>query len=299
MIKKFIISEQDKNLRLDIFLMKNLNISRNKCSLLIDSEQVFVNDELKKKRYLLKTNDIIITSIVEKESEINIFKPVDLNLKIIYEDQYLAVIDKPVNLIVHPSNSYSGTTLINGLYHQIKDFQCQDTARPGIVHRLDKDTTGLIIVGKTDEFVKIMQKLIQKRKVQRIYWALIHGYLGYDYGTIDLPIKRSVVNFSKMEVSDKGKTATTHFKILKKFKDFSLLELKLDTGRTHQIRVHLSYLKHPIVGDVLYGNKNQSIQQQLLHSKKINFTHPITNQYVELETPLPSHFQEFLVQIEN
>ncbi|MDV3167828.1 MAG: RluA family pseudouridine synthase [Candidatus Phytoplasma stylosanthis] len=296
--EEFIVENKYKKLRLDIFLTKKLNISRNKCYSFINSGLVLVNDKIiKKKSYILQENNLVKVNIIEKKSIFDIFQPVNLNLKIIYEDQYFVVIDKPLNLIVHPSSSYSGITLINGLYYQIKDFNCSDITRPGIIHRLDKNTTGLIIIGKTDESVRMMQNLIQKRKVQRVYWALIYGQLSHEYGTINLPIKRNYSNYLKMEISPQGKSAITHFRVLKKFSTFSLLELKLDTGRTHQIRIHLSYLKHPIVGDCLYGPKNQVISSQLLHSKKISFYHPFNNEEIRLEIDLSNHFKEFLSKI--
>ncbi|AYJ00968.1 RluA family pseudouridine synthase [Candidatus Phytoplasma ziziphi] len=298
-MRLLIVQDKEKNIRLDLFLTQKLNISRKYCGSLIDSGQIIVNDKISKKSYLLKTNDTIKVPNIEKNFSSNIFEPINLKLKIIYEDQYLVVIDKPQNLIVHPSLSYSGVTLINGLYYQIKDFQFSEGNRPGIIHRLDKDTTGLIVVGKTEEAVIRMQKLIKKREIKRIYWALIYGFLGYDCGTCDIPIRRSIHNRLKMEVSLQGKPSITHFRILKKFEKFSLLELKLETGRMHQIRVHLSYLKHPIVGDCLYGPKKQTLQQQLLHAKKLEFTHPFTGEKLKFETSLPLQFQEFLNKIES
>ncbi|QTX02768.1 RluA family pseudouridine synthase [Candidatus Phytoplasma luffae] len=299
MIKEFVVEKKNRNLRLDFFLAKQFNISRNICHSFINSNKVLVNDKVVKKSHLLKENDVIKTPIIEKNSISNIFEPINLNLDIVYEDNYLLIINKPYDLIVHPSLSYSGVTLINGLRYQIKDFLCSHPLRPGIIHRLDKNTTGLIIVGKTNEVVERMQNLIRQRKIQRIYWSLVYGFLGHEYGTIDIPIKRSISDYYKMTVSKEGKRAITHFKTLEKFKDISLLELKLETGRTHQIRVHLSYLKHPIVGDTLYGRENQLLNKQLLHAKKINFIHPFTDENLEFEIPLPIHFQEFLKKLKS
>ncbi|MDC9031994.1 RluA family pseudouridine synthase [Columbia Basin potato purple top phytoplasma] len=300
-MKIFVVHDKEQNIRLDLFLTQKLNISRNYCYSLINSGQIIINNnKVLKKSYLLKINDVIqVPSIINNESSSNIIDPINLNLKVIYEDQYLAIIDKPYNLIVHPSPSYSGITLINGLFYQIKDFKFEkNNMRPGIVHRLDKDTTGLLIIGKTEESVLKIQNLIRKREVQRIYWALINGCLKYDHGVIDLPIKRNESNRLKMEVSRQGKSSVTHFKLLKKFKNFSLLELKLETGRMHQIRVHLSYLGYPICGDCLYSTKKQLIQKQLLHSKKLKFIHPFTQKKLQFEIPLPFHFQNFLNEIE-
>ncbi|WCA22601.1 RluA family pseudouridine synthase [Candidatus Phytoplasma oryzae] len=298
MKKKIIIKEDKNNLRLDSFLSKKLNLSRNKCNILIKSGVFYVNGKIQKKKYLLKKNDIITFDFDKEKKNNNIdIKPINLNLNIIYEDNFLALINKPSNLIVHPSSSYSGVTLINGLLFQIKNFEKLKGDRPGIIHRLDKDTTGLIIIGKKEKIVYKMKELMKKRQIKKIYWTLIHGFLEKE-GIIDLPIKRCNKNRLKMSISDKGKKSITHFKTLKKFKNFSLLEIKLETGRTHQIRVHLSYLKTPIVGDPLYGKKDQNIKQQLLHAKKINFIHPITKQKLEFEIPLPKFFKNTLDNLE-
>ncbi|MBP3059213.1 RluA family pseudouridine synthase [Texas Phoenix palm phytoplasma] len=293
---EIIITEKEQNIRLDLFLSFKLNISRNQCHFLINSGLVLVNKKKIKKSYLLKNNDLL--NIYQKEViDNNFIEPVNLKLDIVYEDEYLAIINKPYGLIVHPSPSYSGITLINGLFYQIKSLRKLSGNRPGIVHRLDKDTTGLIIIGKTEEVIIKLQKLIQKRKIKRIYFALIHGFLA-DKGKIELPIKRDCNNRLKMSVSSNGKPSITYFKTLKKFNDFSLLEIQLETGRTHQIRVHFSFLKHPILGDILYGKKYKEKTRQLLHAKKLFFKHPITNINLQFEIPLPSHFKDFLEFLE-
>ncbi|MFR0367988.1 RluA family pseudouridine synthase [Candidatus Phytoplasma palmae] len=295
---EFVISQKEQNLRLDLFLSNKLNISRNKCHFFIDSGMVLVNKKKIKKSYLLKKNDLLTFYKKKEIIENNEIEPINLKLEIVYEDEYLAIINKPYGLIVHPSPSFSGITLINGLFYQIKSLRKLPGNRPGIVHRLDKDTTGLIIIGKTEEVIIKIQKLIQKRKIKRIYFALIHGFLA-DTGKIDLPIRRDCHNRLKMSVSSNGKPSITYFKTLKKFNDFSLLELQLETGRTHQIRVHLSFLKHPILGDILYGRKDKLKIRQLLHAKKLSFQHPITNEDLQFEIPLPLHFKNFLEFLES
>ncbi|MDO8024025.1 MAG: RluA family pseudouridine synthase [Pigeon pea little leaf phytoplasma] len=199
---------------------------------------------------------------------------------------------------MHPSVSFRGVTLINGLLYQLKDFSKMPLSeRMGIIHRLDKDTTGLILVGKTIEAVETMQQLLQNKGIKRIYYALIEGFLDKK-GTIILPIKRDYRNPLKMSVTSQGKMAITHFTTLKKFNHYSLVELQLETGRTHQIRVHLSYLKHPIVGDILYNSKKYSVSSQLLHAKQLYFNHPWTGKKLQFDIPLPKKFSEFIKFLE-
>ncbi|TVY12466.1 RluA family pseudouridine synthase [Candidatus Phytoplasma pini] len=298
-MKSFIVAQKEHGFRLDFFLAQKLNLSRNKSCFLIMNKSIFVNNQIVKKSYFLKKDDFVTFQQDKKPLSFAIddYRPINLNLQIIYEDDYLIVINKPPNLVTHPCLSYTGVTLINGLLYQIKDFSKLKGFRPGIIHRLDKDTTGLILVGKKDEIVVEMQKMLQQKKIKRIYWALIHGFLGYK-GTINLPINRDHNNRLKKMVFFKGKNAITHFKTIRRFENFSLLELELETGRTHQIRVHLSYLQHPIVGDPLYGRKTQKEpQMQLLHSKNIIFIHPKTKKSLFFESTLFPHFQEFLNQL--
>ncbi|WBL31551.1 RluA family pseudouridine synthase [Candidatus Phytoplasma sacchari] len=299
MNKNLLISKKEDEKRLDYFLSQKLSLSRSKCSNLIKSGKILINNNIKiKKNYILKKNDLINIKIQKEEKENYNIQPINLNLKIIYEDQFLAIIDKPSGLIVHPSPNYSGITLINGLIFHIESLKKIKSDRPGIIHRLDKNTTGLIIIGKEEEIVSQMQELIKKRKIKRIYWALIHGFLDKE-GIINLPIKRDFKNRLRMAISPEGKPSITYFKTLKKFKNTSLIELELETGRTHQIRVHLSYLKKPIIGDILYGKKKDNIKTQLLHAKKINFIHPVTKKYLNFEIPLPDLFQKKLDILKN
>ncbi|WP_153369140.1 RluA family pseudouridine synthase [Candidatus Phytoplasma sacchari] len=299
MNKNLLISKKEDEQRLDYFLSQKLSLSRSKCSNLIKSGKILINNNIKiKKNYILKKNDLINIKIKKEEKENYNIQPINLNLKIIYEDQFLAIIDKPSGLIVHPSPNYSGITLINGLIFHIESLKKIKSDRPGIIHRLDKNTTGLIIIGKKEEIVSQMQDLIKKREIKRIYWALIHGFLDKE-GIINLPIKRDFKNRLRMAISPEGKPSITYFKTLKKFKNTSLIELELETGRTHQIRVHLSYLKKPIIGDILYGKKKDNIKTQLLHAKKINFIHPVTKKYLNFEIPLPDLFQKKLDILKN
>ncbi len=284
-------------MRLDHFLNQKIYFSKNRCQKLIISEKILVNNNPSKKSYILKENDHIKIFMPEQTS-FNVLKPINLNLEIVYEDEFLVVINKPKNLVVHPSISFSGVTLINGLLFQIKNFRKMEGLRPGIVHRLDKDTTGLMIVAKNDEIRQKLQLSIQKREIKRYYWALINGHLEQQ-GKIILPISRDPYNRIKMAVIKNGKLSITYFKVLKYFNNCSLIECQLETGRTHQIRVHLSYLKHHILGDKLYGLKDNyfSSDGQFLHSKKIEFIHPITKKNIFLESVLPIGFKNVVKKL--
>lgn len=293
-MQEFLINDTENNIRLDGFLTKKINLSRNKCQFLINNGNILINNQIiNKKSFLLKKNDLVTIKKISISHNINTLEPINLYLKTVYEDDYLAVINKPHNLVVHPSPSYLGTTLINGLLYQFPCLKKISGNRPGIIHRLDKDTTGLIMIGKTENIIWKMQKLLQEKQITKIYWALIEGFLSYQ-GTIDLPLKRDLKNRCKIKIMPEGKKSITHFRTLQKFKDFSLLEINLETGRTHQIRAHLQYLKHPICGDLLYGSKNQETILPLLHAKKLSFIHPITAQHIKLEIPLSEHFQNKL-----
>ncbi|PQP79781.1 RluA family pseudouridine synthase, partial [Candidatus Phytoplasma phoenicium] len=191
-MQEFLINDTENNIRLDFFLTQKINLSRNKCQFLINNGNILINHQIiNKKSFLLKKNDLVTIKKISISHNINPLEPINLYLKIVYEDDYLAVINKPHNLVVHPSPSYSGTTLINGLLYQFPCLKKISGTRPGIIHRLDKDTTGLIMVGKTENIIWKMQKLLQEKKIKKIYWALIEGFLSYQ-GTIDLPLKRDL-----------------------------------------------------------------------------------------------------------
>ncbi len=292
--KEFLISASEAFQRLDHFLLTQINLNKSQCQKLILSQQILVNTKPSKKSYLLKPQDLITVIILQTQECINLKTPQNLNLDIIYEDPYLAVINKPANLVVHPSLSFQETTLVNGLLHQFQTLSHIDTQRPGIVHRLDKNTTGLLMIAKTNDVSDKLQIAFQQRKITKIYWALIEGFLE-DKGTIKLPIGRNPHNRLKMQVMPDGKTAVTHFKTLQRFAHFSLVECNLETGRTHQLRAHFSFLKRPIVGDLLYDSSQHITPLgQFLHSKILKFTHPITNQNLILEAPLPNNFEKLL-----
>ena len=268
---------------------------------LIKEGQVLVNDTAQKANYRLKVEDIVTMTIPDAvETPI---VPENIPLDILYEDEDVLVVNKPKGMVVHPANGNPDGTLVNAILAMCKDSLSGigGEIRPGIVHRLDKDTSGLLIVAKNDEAHMNMSKQIQERKVTKKYIALVRGVVAEDEATIDLPIARSTKDRKKMAVDPKGRNAVTHFKVLKRYDNYTLLELKIDTGRTHQIRVHMSYIGHPVVGDEVYSNgKNEfGVQGQMLHARYLQFKHPITGKELSLEAPIPEYFEDVLEKLKN
>lgn len=285
------------NIRVDQYLADNLDISRSKIQKLIKQGKILVDGKETSSSYQVK-----IGNIIEVNDELDFSISItgeNIPLDIIYEDQYLLVINKPSGMVVHPApGNYTGT-LVNALiYH----FNFDNTnIRPGIVHRIDKDTSGLLVVAKDDKTHELLSNMIKNKKVERTYWALVDGIIPHETGTIDAPIGRDIDNRQKMKVTDiNSKDAITHFRVLKRFQNANqtLIECKLETGRTHQIRVHMAYIGYPIYNDPVYGKrKNTTSFGQFLHSKKISFTHPITNELIQEEVDLPTEFKEYLTEI--
>ncbi|WP_041784289.1 RluA family pseudouridine synthase [Candidatus Phytoplasma australiense] len=297
--KNFLISEKNKMQRLDHFLVSQTTWNKSQCQKLIAAKKVLVNQKPTKKNYLLKNQDLITIPTTVFKTPLNIQKPYNLNLEVVYEDSDLAVINKPSNLIVHPSLSFEGITLVNALLHRFSSLSNIDTPRPGIVHRLDKNTTGLMLIAKNDNTSQKLQTAFSQRTIKKVYWGLIEGFLENE-GTINLPIARNPNDRLKMTVLPNGKEAVTHFKTLKRLNNFSLMQFVLETGRTHQIRAHLSYLKKPLLGDKLYGSKHYNTDEgQFLHAKELIFKHPITFQEINLQAPLPLNFQKLLDKLTN
>ena len=254
--------------------------SRSQIQDLIKEDLVTVNEKVIKSNYKVKLNDLII--VTEKEVVEADIQPENLNLDIYYEDEDVAIVYKPKGMVVHPSPGHYSGTLVNGLMYQIKDLSgINGEIRPGIVHRIDKDTSGLLMVAKNDIAHRGLVEQLMDKSVKRKYTALVHGNIPHDYGTIDAPIGRNEKDRQSMDVVDNGKEAVTHFNVLEHFNDYTLIECQLETGRTHQIRVHMKYIGFPLVGDPKYGpRKTLDIGGQALHAGVIGFEHPVTHEYI-------------------
>ncbi len=287
-------NEEDANKRLDIFLSEKLNITRSQVKNYLNS--IIVNGQPKKLSYSLKLSDIIIIeNKITKEYFEEEPKPENIPLNIIYEDKYLIVINKPANMSVHCSASETSGTLVNALLYHIKDFDFTGSKkRAGIIHRLDKDTSGIIIVGKNANVVLSIQEQFRKREVKKIYHAILVGSLKENFLEINLPIGRHNLYRKKMTVREDGKEALTYIKVLRRFKNHTLSEINLKTGRTHQIRVHCSYKGFPVAGDKIYSKSFSKYCGLMLVAKKIEFVHPITKEIMKFEIDYPNYFREFL-----
>lgn len=292
------VNEEHSSERLDKFVTKNSEISRNYVQTLIDEEKILVNDKKVKVNYKVKLNDVI-TIDKPKPRELDL-TPIDLNLDVVYEDEDLLVINKPKGLVVHPAPGHYEKTLVHGLLHYCKDLSAiNGVYRPGIVHRIDKDTSGLLMVCKNDFTHNEISKQLSNKTCTRKYIALVHGVIPHEYGTIDAPIGRDEKNRQKMAVTPRNsKDAVTKFKVLERFEKYTLVELNLKTGRTHQIRVHMQYIKFPVVGDHKYSYKNTlETNGQMLHAYELEFIHPRTNELKTVSIPLPEYFNNVLNDI--
>ncbi|WP_295158911.1 RluA family pseudouridine synthase [uncultured Brachyspira sp.] len=292
--KSFIVLEDDADKRLDIFISEKLNITRSQIKNYITS--ITVNGIEKKLSYSVRLNDIIVINlndISKEDTENPIAENIDLD--IIYEDKYLLVINKPAGMSVHCSPSEMSGTLVNALLYKIKDFDfLGNKSRAGIIHRLDKDTSGLMIVGKNSNIVLSIQQQFKNRTIKKIYHAVVIGLLKDNYAEINLPIGRHHLYRKKMAVREDGKDALTHIKVLKRFKNHTLLEINIKTGRTHQIRVHSSYKGFPVAGDKIYSKSFNKYSGLMLNAKRIEFVHPITKEILEFEIDYPDYFKNFL-----
>ncbi|CAM3411758.1 RluA family pseudouridine synthase [Aeromicrobium ponti] len=295
-----IIPEEQAGERIDKVLSTlNAEWSRTQVQQWIKDGNVLVNGQKPKTNYKSTVNDQIEITIPEPE-ELDVV-PEEMNLDIYYEDQDVLVVNKPKGMVVHPAAGHGTGTLVNGLMAHCKDLSgINGVMRPGIVHRIDKDTSGLLMVAKNDLAHESLVNQLMKKTVTRKYRAIVHGVIPHDYGTVDAPIARDPKDRQSMTVVDNGKHAVTHFHVLERFKDFTLVECQLETGRTHQIRVHMKYIGYPLAGDPKYGpKKTLDLGGQALHAGVLGFDHPRTGEYLEFEAPLPSYFQELIDNLAN
>lgn len=301
-MKEYIISEDSEGNRLDkiIPILEN-SISRTAVQRMIDNGLILVNNKKLKASYKVNKKDIIT---IEKEEVKNInLEAQEIPLEVIYEDKDIIVVNKPKGLVVHPAIGNPDNTLVNAIMAICKDSLSGigGELRPGIVHRLDKDTSGILIVAKTDIAHMKLSDQIKNREISKRYIALVRGNIKENYVTINMPIGRSTKDRKKMAVVKNGKEAITHFDVIKRYNNYTLLDIKIDTGRTHQIRVHMAQIGYPIVGDITYSNgKNPfGVVGQMLHAKSLEFIHPISNEKMYLEAHMPEYFKDVLKQLDN
>lgn len=300
-MKQFIVTDEQANLRLDkVVANEYKELSRTNIQKLIEENRVLVNNKSQKASYKVSINDNIqIQEIHAKEIDL---KPQNIPLDIIYEDDDIIVVNKQKGLVVHPANGNLDGTLVNAIMAICKDSLSGigGEIRPGIVHRLDKDTSGLIIIAKNDKAHIHLSEQIKNREIKKVYIALVRGVIKENEATINMPIGRSTKDRKKMAVTKNGKNAITHFKVIKKYDKYTLVEVNIETGRTHQIRVHMSEIGYPIIGDIVYSNgKNPfGVEGQMLHASKLTFKHPITNKELNLEAPLPKYFIDIIDKLD-
>ena len=300
----FEVHAEHEGERLDKYLsMIYPDLSRSFFQKLIKEQNIKVNDEIQKANYRVKADDIICVYIPDAVETAIV--PEDIPLDILYEDEDVLVVNKPKGMVVHPSAGHFSGTLVNAIM-----FHCNDSLsgingqiRPGIVHRIDMNTTGSLIVCKNDEsHVKIAEQ-IKEHSVNRIYEGIVYGNVKEDEGTIEAPIGRHPIERKKMAINEKnGKEAVTHYKVLERFGNYTYMQFKLETGRTHQIRVHMASIGHPLLGDDVYSSGRspfKNLQGQTLHAKTIGFIHPKTNEYLEFSAPLPDYFEKLIFQLKN
>ena len=303
MTREFDILDVDAGTRIDKYLSEELpDISRSYIQKLIKEEQITVNGKVVKANYKVNAGDILRFDEPElKEPDI---LAEDIPLDILYEDSDLLIVNKPKGMVVHPSAGHYSGTLVNALMHYCKDdlSGINGVMRPGIVHRIDMDTTGSLLVCKNDFTHNDIAEQLKVHSIKRVYHAIVHGVIKEEEGTVDAPIGRHPIDRKKMSINHKnGKEAVTHFKVIKRFKNFTYIQCQLETGRTHQIRVHMASLHHPLLGDEVYGPAKSpfKLQGQTLHAKIIGIVHPRTGEYVEADAPLPEYFESLLAKLES
>lgn len=298
-MQEIIINNEQAGQRIDTFLASELDISRNRITKFLKDTTILVNGKSVKSSYLIKENDNI--TIAEIKEEVMDVLPEKMDLDIIYEDDDVLVVNKDNGIVVHPAIGNTKGTLVNGLMYHSKLSNINGEFRPGIVHRIDAYTTGLLMVAKNNKSHEILAKELEEKKTHRKYIALVWGVVNTDTGTIDAPIGRDLNDRKKMAVTSvNSKPAITHFKVLERYSTATLIELKLETGRTHQIRVHMNYIGYPVVNDPVYGRRKKIDETgQCLHASELGFVHPKTGEYMEFSCPLPSCFNKILDTFKN
>lgn len=285
---------KESGIRLDKALADLTELSRSQANEAIKNGNILVNGKAVKAKYSVKEGDLVTYDL--PEPEVLEYEAEDIPLDIVYEDDDVAVVNKPQGMVVHPSVGHTSGTLVNALMYHIHDLSSiNGVVRPGIVHRIDKDTSGLLMIAKNDRAHQALAEELKDKKSLRKYLAIVHGSISNDRGVIEAPIGRSEKDRKKQAVTAKGKPAVTHFKVLERFGNYTLVELTLETGRTHQIRVHMAYIGHPVAGDPLYGpRKTLKGNGQFLHAQTLGFTHPTTGESLRFSVEPPAIFQETL-----
>ena len=295
-----IVVEENANWRLDKIVAKKMpEFSRTMIQEMINHGLVLVNQKMEKPSYKIKIGDQIEIIVVDN-TDLDL-EPENIPLNIVYEDNDIIVVDKPSGMIVHPSPGIVHGTLVNALLYHCDDLSgINGVNRPGIVHRIDKETSGLLVVAKNDHAHRMLSQQLRNHDMTRSYIALVHGLIPHQHGKVDAPIGRDSKDRQKMAVTmHNSKRAVTNFTVLRRYRSMSLIECRLETGRTHQIRVHMSYIGYPVYGDPKYGwRKDDQTYGQFLHAKKLGFIHPTTNKYMEFESELPEYFKQKLIQLQ-
>lgn len=299
MSEQYHVTEKDQSTRIDKLLTEVIeDVSRSQIQGWLKDDVILVDGKAVKSNYKVQEGETITWHVPEPEP-MDIL-PEDMNLHVVYEDSDVIVVNKPSGMVIHPAAGHYSGTLVNGLLHHCTDLSgINGVERPGIVHRIDKDTSGLLMVAKNDKAHRSLADQLSKKTVERKYEAIVHGEISHEYGTIDAPIGRDPKDRQKMTVVDGGRDAVTHFRVIRLFNDFTHVECKLETGRTHQIRVHMRYISHPLAGDPKYGpRKTLDLDGQALHAKVLGFEHPSTGEWMHFEVDPPQEFADVLRELE-
>lgn len=293
---QYIVESEDAGRRLDVYLTEKLpDLSRSYIQKLIEKERITVEERIRKSSYKVQEDERILLELPELE-ELEVSAK-DIPIDILYEDEDLVVVNKEKGMVVHPAQGNYHDTLVNALLYHVKDLSgINGILRPGIVHRIDKDTTGILVVAKNDFAHGYLSAQLKDHSMKRKYLALVHGNVKTDHGTIDAPLGRSRKDRMKMAIVEDGKRAVTHYDVIRRYQGFTLIRAKLETGRTHQIRVHMASVHHPLVGDYVYGHKKETVKGQLLHAATLGFETPHKG-YMIFRTPVHQEFKEFLMKL--